>query len=241
MKRFDSTTDPIAFKEAKKRTPVITPYSFVGAAGAALAGAFVVFVFVGLIAIADGHPVRVPLKWAGITGLVVYGIVQLILPLVLYETETITGHDLNRDGHIGPPPLPQPSLNVELHRAPRQMRLADLPGPPEVICEWAAAAVARRSTAYAAWEPRFGEYVDANGQKVELYRRFREVITEGDRPLAVERGTHGLMLTDEGKQLFGALARDGLRFATPLLDAQGAEINRLEPPTNTNTPVGEGA
>jgi len=124
--KFDSsTTKPVAFKKAKKKTPILTPYSFFGAAACGVVGAVAVFFFVGLIAIADGLPVRVPLKAAGIVGLFVYGATQLILPLVLYETETITGHDLDGDGHVGEPPVPADDwkITLENERGNQQIHL----------------------------------------------------------------------------------------------------------------------
>ena len=145
----------------------------------------------GALAFLWGAGAADPLHGAGITfGIVMAGTLvwflwaQRLLSLLRSE-EHITARESQPAQQAAPV-----MHHWDLHVSQRQTLMGSFPGDIEVIRAWAEAALRGQSLSYRIWADRF------QGQ----YAEFREAVTGGDNPLALDRGNHGLKLTQRGRQ-----------------------------------------
>lgn len=221
MKRFDQQTTLLApktqapFKSAKRESPSNTRNAFLPAMISLPAG-FCTFVGLCMLALAFKWPFKVVLIGTGGTIIIVaaFWIIWLAKDDLLWTVETIVGADITHDGYTGPPP----GISFELNPAPNVKQFGTLPGPPEVILEWARVAISGGSLAYSSWDDKFGTYTTKTGHKVELYRAFRNELRT--REWIVEQGTHSATLTDEGLNYMRDLASKTAADAVPLLEGR---------------------
>ncbi|NIV31788.1 MAG: hypothetical protein GWN58_20570 [Anaerolineae bacterium] len=200
-----------AFKEARKETPAlgqtlaIIPLAmgvgFVVLFGAAL-------VCLGLKMNARGSLV---LGGAAMIGAVLFLFRRVIVHELYMVFERITGQDLNQDGYVGEPP----KTSITFQASERTSWMAELPASPALILEWGEAALSGRSLGYRQWGKRFAMLPDGS-DGAQRYSEFRDALVRG--MLAVERGKHGIALTERGVQQFTEHVAQRPE-ATPLLDA----------------------
>ena len=108
MKRLDS--DLPTNMTATKETPAANPLPYALVPGVlAVSAILVVFITAGLLALAFGWSVKIPLAAAGGIALALFLIMAFRVELIPYSVEKITNHDWNHDGYVGePPPPPEP-------------------------------------------------------------------------------------------------------------------------------------
>lgn len=235
--RFDETVTSTSstgragapFREARRETPAPDAWRssgvllvLCGSAGA------VVFLGVGMISAGLGWPVKVALVAGGLATLIVFALMLLNLRALLYTVETIVGHDLNRDGAVGPVgPVGPQVLQVTLtDPEAKQVRYMTLPGvTAEQLVELAEGIVDGRPLTEAAWTGRGRTF-----SKKQLQEVRSELVARG---LAVWRSPgsppQGVELTRGGRAAMEEIARTRARAGNGGLLAPGED-----------SPVGEG-
>ena len=196
MRKLDTDIAPnFAFEEARKETPAMG--QTLAIVPLALGAGFVVLVGGLLICWGFKVPAYGALAIAG--AVMIAAILFLFWRVIVHElymaVEIITGRDLNQDGYVGAPPM----TNITFQATERTQWMAELPASPALILEWGEAALSGRSLGYRQWSRRFAMLPDgSDGDK--RYSEFRDALVRGK--LAMERGNHGIALTDRGIQQF---------------------------------------
>jgi hypothetical protein len=227
-------TPTVPFKDARKDTP-----DRMGNAWSVLGIAFcsgLVALFAGMFLIWALYSIGKPIK-IGAAGFLAGGTMLIVLalglrrlykdPRLITTIETITGHDLNHDGWVGP----QQSTELNLHDGRGHTQRWKVPFPPEIILEWGEAILEGESTAYAAWSDRFARRPDLKDGP-DNYREFRKCLVRGR--LARENGTHSIDLTRRGFDLFTALVEEGIDDLPPTAGRSPKSVTRLTK-THRNT------
>jgi len=208
MKQFDQdVAKQIAFKEAEKRTPDRMSNLLMLLLCVAIS---VVMLMICVAMVLTDKP------WLQAPGLI--GIFLTIFcfwkvldsPAMYQTTERIIGRDLDGDGYIGPPP----QTHIEFKASEKTTWMAHLPARPELIQEWAEAAVDGRSLGYRKWNSRFALLPDGSDGPAR-YAQFRDALVRSK--LAIEGGKSGIRLTERGFQYFTEHAHQRPQ-GRPLLD-----------------------
>jgi hypothetical protein len=169
----------------------------------ALGSGVCVFVGVGLLAIAFGWPVRVPLGASGCAVLVVWFGAVVRAEVVLWVSE--------RSGPVVAEAVrSRPVVAVEISEPERgRMAYIDLPGSPEALCELARGILAGRPFSESEWcgSGSHRPYSRAD------FRQLRAVML--DRGLCTWRNpespTQGVVLSAVGRVVFREIANRGTR------------------------------
>ena len=194
MPKFDSDTAWPQYKEATRETPDHARNIWVVFVMAFGSGITVMF-GAWLIALGAGTDKGTALVLGGVATLVVWFVWLLRSDAVIWTIETVTGHDVNRDGSIGEPQATDAKTWVELPLSRTQRIILELDAPETTIREWCVTAINGGSLSYANWEGRFSLPDGTQGR--ERYGQFRQQLT--DRGLAIEKGGNiGLKLTRTG-------------------------------------------
>ena len=220
MREFKSAVDkPLpAFKEAKQETPdylgqtlAIVPLSM---------GVGLVVLIGGLLICwgfrVSGHGALIA-SGVIMSGAVVYAFLRIWADELYMSIETITGLDLNHDGHIGDPP--RQTTHFDLPTGNNSVRIGEVDVPPKLLIDWCNAAWNRRSLSYTAWESRFALPDGTRGR--ERYQEFRAWLVKQEYAEEVG-GNVGLRVrwkNDDAVTFVAGFADMDAARDTPLLDA----------------------
>lgn len=213
-RRFEESLALQSKLESRKRTPDYLGNMFV-IFGIALSAGLVVLVGVRLVTWALSWDAWVHKLMAGlaILGTLAWWSWRAFRDSLILTIEETFYADMNNDGQIGV------SHNYEVHTGPtRQVRV--IGPPPEVLLEWADAAVNGGSLAYRLWAPRFT--TPGRNDGVEMYSRWRSGLVR--MGYAEEKGTHSISLTEEGIRFFSGVLEAGIEDPTPLLEGLGRKM-----------------
>ena len=121
---------------------------------------------------------------------------------LLHVVEKASQRDINGDGVVGEP------IRLSLKPTPNTEWISRLHAPPAVLRDWSVAALNSGSMAYKTWEQRFDSGANDGAQR---YREFRQALV--GQEMAVERGTHSVVLTPKGRQMLAAFVEQGVSLA----------------------------
>lgn len=210
MPKLDSDITFPPYKEATKEIPDRPRNAllvFVMSIGSGLTVMIATLLIIAGIG-GDGHHALVA---GGVATLFVWAWWLFKADALVWTIETVTGHDLNRDGAVGEPPR---SVSYDIPLSTTQRIMGELSVSDVVLREWCRTAINGGSLAYRHWEPRF-QTPTTSGR--DAYAQFRAQLV--GRRLAVEKGSNvGLKLTRNGYIFAAAFAEMEESDATPLLD-----------------------
>ena len=208
--KLDSDTAWPQYKEATRETPDHARNIWVVFVMAFGSGITVMF-GAWLIALGAGTDKGTALVLGGVATLVVWFIWLLRSDAVIWTIETVTGHDVNRDGSIGEP---QGTMTqITLPTGPNSMKIKEQPYSPALLSDWATAAWNRGSLSFATWRDRFALPDGTKGD--ERYRSFRDWLQEQGyiEEVGGNVGVRVRWKNPEAVQFIGGLAH----MDTPLL------------------------